>query len=179
MSAFYFSSRSVNLTVVLKPSFRQMVGMEIVTTPGIKARFLNGIFTTDDPAVAEMLRKVGDPTICEITEADLTDVQRAHNRPRNTRGVATSEALKIGDPTKPAIAEKPAATGYACEICGKEFKSRQGLNVHMVGHRPAVKDISEQAPAAAPAEPSAVVVPATNAGAPASNAGVSADNAKE
>lgn len=149
---YVFSSRFRTLTVVLKPSRKIVVGTEIVREPGLSARFENGVFQTEDSETAELLRKKtkGDHNVVEITEAD----QAAFSHPKpalNERGTVSSVTLKAPETSKTVkIEEKTADAGLTCPVCEKTFKTRQALDLHLVGHRAAVK--IEETPAAAEAK---------------------------
>jgi len=129
---FYFASRLFNLTVVLKPATKTIIGGEIVKNPGINAAFKSGIFTTEDEGIAKMLRAVKDPNVTEITAEDRAAFYAKTRGPKSVRGPMTAQAVKKGDTLQMAEQSKKE---FPCVICGTKLKSQQGLDLHLVGHR--------------------------------------------
>lgn len=144
---FVFSSWYQTLTVVLRPSKKIMVGAQLVVEPGLSARFQRGMFTTDDPEVAELLRqKVKyDHRIVEVT-AEAAAFESPKAAP-NQRGPATALDLKMDAKTK---LEEKSLGELKCPICDKQFKTNQNLSIHMVTHRAPlqVTDTPEEKPKA-------------------------------
>lgn len=134
---FYFTSRLYNLTVVLKPSTKTLIGGEVVRVPGAKAEFKGGLFYTEDENVAKMLRAVKDPHVSEITEEDRASFKATARGPKAIRGPLTAEGARKPGDTPASMAEMNKKR--PCPICDEVFKTQQSLDIHLVGHRASVK----------------------------------------
>lgn len=152
---YVFNSWAQTLTVVLRPSRKLVVGAEIIREPGLSARFERGVFTTDDPEVAELLRKkiAKDLKVTEITSEDLRVFEVPKAAP-NVRTAVSAQDLSKVTHEKPVVKEKTEASPLECPVCQKAFTSKQNLNIHLVSHRQAVKDVGEQKPAVQEKAPS-------------------------
>lgn len=152
---FVFNSRYNTLRVVLRPSKRLIVGTQVVKEDGACAVFERGIFTTDDPEIAQMLRdkiqKTKDVNIVEIGDVEERAFKLLKKGAKNSRNMVTAaEISKVNPQVAPTLAEKDQA--LKCPICDKTFKNQKGLNIHLVSHRPDVQIAATkaEAPAAAP-----------------------------
>lgn len=140
---FTFNSKIPTLTVVLKPSRRIMVGTQVVVEPGESARFSRGLFTTEDAAVAELLRAVIRKTkdnIVELTHEDELAFEKIQGA-LNQRGPISAASLgKSSLRSAPTVAETVDPRDLSCPICDppKQFKNQRSLNLHLVSHRPGV-----------------------------------------
>jgi hypothetical protein len=142
---FYFNSRSETLTVVLTPSIKQVVGTQVILTPGKKARFVGGMFMTEDAEVAQLLRdamKRSDARdIVEITAEDqrIFSTKKAKNQRGPVTALQSSKAAAAGRLSVPEKADE--AEQLTCPICDppKPFATRRALNMHLVSHRPGVQ----------------------------------------
>ena len=138
---FIFNSRYETLTVVLHPTKKLVVGGEVIKEEGLKARFTNGLFETEDPDIAERLRKKikGDPNVVEITSED----QRAFAvgaKALNQREAATALDMK-GEKEKASLTEK---VNLVCPICDQRFTAKADYDVHMVSHRAALQKLNKE-----------------------------------
>jgi hypothetical protein len=142
---FIFNSRINTLTVILRPSRRTVIGTEVVHEGSLKARFENGLFTTDDPEVAELLRKkvelTHDRGIVEIASEEELAFRKAQKALNSRTAVTAAETSKaIAGPIK--LEEKAEGSDTVkCPICDppKHFKNQKALNMHLLSHRPGVK----------------------------------------
>jgi len=152
---FFFNSRSDTLTVVLRPTRKVVVGTQVIVEEGIKARFEQGIFTTESEEVAQLLRdkikKTNDRDIVEIGNEEETAFERA-KKLLNQR--APSSAASMSKTLNPSIVEREPAEKIVCPICdpAREFKTQRDLNLHLMGHRPGMTPPPAVKMAEAPAE---------------------------
>ena len=141
---YYFASLRGSLVVQLIPDKVQVIGTEIVRQPGVLAEFTNGLWSTDDADLAERMRKIieRDQSIVEITRDDIELFRVNPNKPKNVRDVITQQTLR----ERPKVVmETVANTGdLVCDICGRTFKNRGGLESHKLTHRDTVAGAVKQ-----------------------------------
>lgn len=137
---YIFNSRFDTLTVVLRPTRKVVIGTQVVVEEGLRARFEQGLFTTEDEETAELLRqkikKSRDLNVVEISAEDRMAFERAAKL-KNVRESTTAPALSRAFAAAPS---KEPAEKIICPICDppKEFKTQKDLNLHLMEHRPGV-----------------------------------------
>ena len=157
---FIFNSRFNTLMVVLRPTKKLVIGTQVVTETGARAEFKNGIFTTEDAEIAQLLRdKIKtshDRDIVEINDEAQRAFVKLKKGGKNVRTGITAADLKtpaLASSIK--VAEPESDKALTCLICDKVFKNQKSLNIHLVSHRPEVQlapKAEKKAPAEDPAE---------------------------
>lgn len=122
----FTSLKFKNLRVVLDPMTKKEVQGSLVASSifgkfprGFVAEFENGIFTTDDQLVIELMKE--NPYYGAMFVSSDKD-----------------EKVKIGDAginmlnTRNTVADELAST---CPTCGFKAKSKAGLDIHMRSHK--------------------------------------------
>lgn len=147
---YTFNSRTQTLTVVLKPSIRQIVGAEVVKTNSLVARFERGIFQTEDDEVAKLLRDIvkrtNDHTIVEID----SEAKRAFEIAKNK--LNTRDPLTAADTSEKGVSLKEDTSELTCPICEKKFRGIKNYQLHLINHRPGMAPKAEEKPAVSIAE---------------------------
>lgn len=136
---FIFNSRYNTLTIVLRPSRRTVIGTQVVKEDGLSAQFERGIFMTEDPEVAQLIRdkikKSRDSNVVEITSEDERAFAIMKKGDKNLRQAVTAvDVSKVNPGQSARLAEEPG-TALKCVICDKLFKNQKALNIHLVSHR--------------------------------------------
>jgi len=162
---YIFNSRLDTLTVVLRPTRKVVVGTQVIVEEGARARFVNGIFSTDEPEIAELLRqkikKSGDREVVEIGSEEELAFKRA-GALKNQREATTAPSLS--KTLNPSLAERALDEPIICPICDpeKKFKTQKDLNLHLVGHRPGITPAPDvEAPNHIQAPPPDQAIPST------------------
>jgi hypothetical protein len=149
---YIFNSRINTLTIILRPSRRTVVGSEVISEPSIKARFENGLFMTEDPEVAELIRKkvalTHDSGVVEITSEEELAFERSKKVLNSRVAITAAETSKAVAGGVTRLEEKTATDLVKCPICDKAFKNQKALNMHLLSHRPGIKASADKAAAA-------------------------------
>lgn len=113
----FYTKKFKELRLVFTPMYKRMVGLRMEIVPGVTVEFHNGTFETQDETVIDALKHhpmYGTQFFAE-QGADMPN----------------TEGLRIEN-EKAAIAEEIASQ---CPECGKQFKNKAGLDVHLRSHK--------------------------------------------